>query len=83
MTEAIINFLTAAPPLELMLILVSKVTEVALGTLRQILINKGYRRQGTILSFFEIILWTFIASRVIMGIAEAPTEKMSGIRAET
>ncbi|MDR1099200.1 MAG: DUF5698 domain-containing protein [Treponema sp.] len=72
MTQSIINFLTAASPLELVLILVSKITEVSLGTVRQILINKGYRREGTILSFFEIILWTFVASRVIMGIAEAP-----------
>jgi uncharacterized protein YebE (UPF0316 family) len=72
MTETIIRFLTAAPPLELFLILLSKVTEVSLGTVRTILINKGYRREGTILSFFEIILWTFVASRVIMGIAEAP-----------
>jgi uncharacterized protein YebE (UPF0316 family) len=40
--------------------------------LRQILINKGYRRIGTALSFVEIVLWTFVASRVIMGIAEAP-----------
>ncbi|MDR1278501.1 MAG: DUF5698 domain-containing protein [Treponema sp.] len=72
MTQLIINFLTAAPPLELVLILISKVTEVSLGTVRQILISKGYRREGTILSFFEIILWTFVASRVIMGIAAAP-----------
>jgi uncharacterized protein YebE (UPF0316 family) len=72
MLEYILSFLSAASPLELFLILVSKVVEVSLGTLRLILINKGYRREGTILSFFEIILWTFVASRVIMGIAEAP-----------
>ncbi|MDR1420660.1 MAG: DUF5698 domain-containing protein [Treponema sp.] len=65
-------FLTAAPPLELVLILVSKIVEVSLGTVRTILVNKGYRREGTILSFFEIILWTFVASRVIMGISDAP-----------
>jgi uncharacterized protein YebE (UPF0316 family) len=72
MKEFIIRFFTAAPPLELFLILISKVVEVSLGTVRNILINKGYRREGTVLSFFEIILWTFIASRVIMGITEAP-----------
>jgi uncharacterized protein YebE (UPF0316 family) len=68
----IVRFFTAASGWELLLIFVSKVVEVSLGTVRLILINKGYRREGTILSFFEIILWTFIASRVIMGIAEAP-----------
>ena len=72
MQETIIHFLTAAPPLELFLIFISKIVEVAIATLRIILINKGYRRQGTLLSFIEIVLWTFVASRVIMGIAEAP-----------
>ncbi|GHU73048.1 DUF2179 domain-containing protein [Spirochaetia bacterium] len=70
--EQVINFLTAAPALELVLIFVSKVVEVSLGTVRGILINKGYRREGTLLSFFEILLWTFIASRVITGITDAP-----------
>ncbi len=72
MQEQIIKFITAAPPLELVLILLSKTIEVTISTLRQILINKGYRREGTFLSFIEIILWTFVASRVIMGIAQAP-----------
>ncbi|GHU30036.1 UPF0316 protein [Spirochaetia bacterium] len=70
--EHIIHFLTAASLLELILIFISKIVEVSLGTLRQILINKGYRVIGTALSFFEIVLWTFIASRVITGITEAP-----------
>ena len=67
-----IKFLTAAPPLELFLIFISKIIEVATSTLRLILVSKGYRKEGTILSFVEILLWTFVASRVIMGIAEAP-----------
>jgi uncharacterized protein YebE (UPF0316 family) len=70
--DSIIAFLTAAPPLELFLIFISKIIEVAVSTLRQIFINRGYRREGTLLSFVEILLWTFVASRVIMGIAEAP-----------
>ena len=74
MKELVIGFFTAAPAWELLLILISKVTEVSLGTVRQILINKGYRREGTILSFFEIVLWTFVASRVIIGIAGAPVK---------
>lgn len=58
--------------LELGLILVSKAFEVSIGTLRVILVNKGYRKQGVILAFFEIILWVFIASKVISGINTAP-----------
>ena len=72
MIEQIIKILTAASPLELVIILFAKSIEVTIGTLRNILINKGYRKQGTLLSFVEILLWTFVASRVIMGIAEAP-----------
>jgi len=58
--------------MELALIVLLKSIEVAISTLRTILINKGFRRQGTMLSFIEILLWTFVASRVIMGIAQAP-----------
>lgn len=61
-----------ATAIELVIILVSKAIEVSIGTLRHILVNKGYRKQGTTLAFFEIILWVFIASRVITGITDAP-----------
>ena len=74
MKDFLINFMTAAPPLELFLIFISKIIEVTIATLRMILISKGYRREGTLLSFVEILLWTFVASRVIMGIAEAPVK---------
>ena len=70
--EFMVNFLTAASPLELFLIFISKIVEVTISTMRIILINKGYRREGTLLSFVEVLLWVFIASRVIMGIAAAP-----------
>ena len=72
--SVLINFFTAASVLELSLILLSKTIEVAVGTLRHIMITKGYRKPGTILSFIEILLWTFVASRVIMGLAEAPVK---------
>ena len=72
MIDVIIKVLTSVSPIEFIVIVSLKTIEVAISTLRIILINKGYRRQGTILSFFEILLWTFVASRVIMGIAEAP-----------
>jgi len=72
MAEYILKILTAASPLELFIIFIFKIVEVAVCTLRTILINKGYRNEGTILSFVEILLWVFIASRVILGMAEAP-----------
>ncbi len=72
MTEQLIHFFTAVSGWELLIILFSKTIEVTMGTLRGILINKGYRTYGTILSFFEIILWVFVASQVINGLVEAP-----------
>ncbi|MCL2761596.1 MAG: DUF5698 domain-containing protein [Treponema sp.] len=72
MIQFIINAITSVSPVEFFLIIILKSIEVTIATLRIILISKGYRRQGTMLSFVEVLLWTFIASRVIMGIAEAP-----------
>lgn len=70
------NFLTSVPLWELALIFFAKIVEVTIGTMRIILIGKGFRKPGTILAIFEIFLWVFIASRVIMGISETP---MKGI----
>lgn len=72
MWETIGEFFTAVPFLELLLIFVAKVIEVTIGTMRIILISKGYRKQGTFLAIFEILLWVFIASAVIQGINETP-----------
>ncbi len=47
-------------------------TEVSIGTLRHILITKGYRKQGAILSFFEITLWVFVASKSYYWHRRAP-----------
>jgi len=72
MIDFIVEAVTAVHPLELFLIFLLKAIEVSFATLRSILINKGYRRPGTLLSFVEVLLWTFVASRVIMGMADAP-----------
>lgn len=72
MWDWIVTFFTAAPWWELLLILGAKAIEVTLGTLRIILVSKGYRKEGTFLALIEIILWVFIASTVINGMAEAP-----------
>lgn len=72
MWDKIINLFTQTPLWELALIFFSRIIEVTLGTLRIILINKGYRKQGVILAFFEVTIWIFVASRVITGISEAP-----------
>jgi uncharacterized protein YebE (UPF0316 family) len=68
----VIQFVTAVPAWELLLIMCSKMIEVTIATLRGILINKGFRTFGTVLSFFEITLWVIMASNVLVGLSETP-----------
>ena len=72
MPEWIISFLTATPWYILLLIFLSKVVEVSVSTLRLILVNRGYRLLGACLSFFELILWVFVAASVVTDINAAP-----------
>jgi uncharacterized protein YebE (UPF0316 family) len=57
-----------------LLILVAKVVEVSLSTLRIMLINRGERKLGSILSFAEILLWVFVASTVITDVKNDPVK---------
>ncbi len=72
MWKWLVDFITSVPLWELALIFFARIIEVSMGTLRVIVINKGYRTLGVILAFFEVMLWVFVASRVITGIAEKP-----------
>lgn len=49
-----------------------KVFEVTLYTLRMVLITKGEKTIGSIVSFFEIVLYLIIISRVLHNITEEP-----------
>lgn len=49
-----------------------KVLEVTLYTLRMVLITKGEKTVGSIVSFFELILYLIIISGVLQGINEDP-----------
>lgn len=70
--DRFMHIITAVSVWELLLIFCSKTLEVTIATLRVILINKGYRSFGTILSFFEITLWVIMASNVLVGLMDAP-----------
>ncbi len=54
------------------LILFAKIIEVSLATVRTVLITKGERKIGAIIGFFEVMLWIYIASNVLTGIAADP-----------
>lgn len=66
------NFFKVSSWWDLLFILVAKVIEVSISTLRIILMSKGYRTKATLLSFIEILLWVFIASTVLTGISDEP-----------
>ena len=70
--EWLIDFFTATPWWELVIIFGCKMLEVAIMTVRIIIVNRGYKLIGSILAFIEVILWIFIASRVIVNIAAEP-----------
>ena len=53
-------------------ILVAKIFEVSLSTIRIVLITKGERLIGAVIGFFEVLLWVFVASSVIKDIATDP-----------
>ncbi len=55
-----------------LLIMVAKIVEVALMTIRVVLITKGERRVGSVIGFFEVLLWIYIANTVLTGVSEDP-----------
>lgn len=74
--ENLWHIITITPAWELLIIFFAKIIEVSLGTLRSILIVKGYRTPAVLLALVEIMLWVFVASTVITGLAASP---MKGI----
>lgn len=47
-----------------------KILEVAISTVRIVLINRGERVKGSIIAFFEITLWLVVTGTVIAGFQE-------------
>jgi len=46
------------------LIIVARIIDVSLGTLRIILISKGYKKYAPIIGFVEVFIWILIARQV-------------------
>lgn len=55
-------------------IMVAKIVEVSLMTVRVVLVTKGEKVYGAIIGFFEVILWIYIASLAMDGITENPAK---------
>lgn len=47
-----------------------KILEVAVSTVRLVLINRGEKLKGSIIAFFEILLWLLVTGTVLTGFQE-------------
>lgn len=60
--------------LELIVIMLAKVVEVSLTTLRMVFISKGEKTLASIVGFVEITIWLKVASVVLVGINDYPAK---------
>ena len=64
------NFLNDGNILIYFFIFFGKILEVTVATVRGVLINRGERKIGSFIAFFEILLWLFITGTVLVGFQE-------------
>jgi uncharacterized protein YebE (UPF0316 family) len=62
------EFLHDHPELLAVAIFLSRIADVSLGTLRTILIFRGYRSVGALLGFFEVVIWVVAVGQVITNL---------------
>ncbi len=53
-------------------ILLGKILEVTLMTLRMVLVTRGEKKLGATIAFFEVIIWLVVVANVLDGITEDP-----------
>lgn len=70
--DAIIGFLTSVKWWILLFIFCAKLLEVSISTVRVILVQRGFRKLGALLSFFEVLIWVFVAANVIDDVSTYP-----------
>ena len=52
-----------------LLIVLARITDVSLGTLRIVLVSKGFKKIAPVISFFESFIWIVVASRILANIS--------------
>ena len=55
-----------------LMIFFAKIVEVSLMTVRTVLITRGEKFYGSVIGFFEVLIWLYIISTVLIGIQEDP-----------
>ena len=51
-----------------LLILIARVMDVSLDTIRVIMIAKGYRRLAPFIGFFQVLIWIITISRIMANL---------------
>jgi uncharacterized protein YebE (UPF0316 family) len=51
-----------------LLILIARVMDVSLDTIRVIMIAKGYRRLAPVIGFFQVLIWIITISRIMANL---------------
>jgi uncharacterized protein YebE (UPF0316 family) len=62
------EFLQDRPELLAIAIFLARILDVSIGTLRTILIIRGYRIGGSVLGFLEVLIWVTASAQVIMNL---------------
>lgn len=60
--------------IELITILLAKIIEVSLTTLRMVFVSKGEKRLASVIGFVEVTIWLKVASVVLVNINEHPAK---------
>ena len=51
-----------------LMIFFSRVCDVTLGTMRNLMVGKGYRKVAPLLGFFEVLIWIVVVSQVMKNL---------------
>jgi uncharacterized protein YebE (UPF0316 family) len=54
------------------LIFIAVTVEISLRVIRIVLITKGYKELGSVIAFFQMLLWVFIVSNILQSVAQDP-----------
>jgi len=50
------------------LIVLARICDVSLGTVRIILVGKGYKNIAPVIAFFEVLIWIIVVSRILQNL---------------
>lgn len=60
---------TSSQVTTLLFIFFARITDVSLGTMRIMLISRGYRQYAPILGFFEVLIWLVTISKALASLS--------------